>query len=185
MKLSVWHPALVTWLNQQVTVDSWLLQQPKEIGKVSGFVPPLRNLKYWQQDHLTVNASGLQEFYLCFRYSKDLQYSELPMHTLEGIYQTLSIRLVHSYRAIAELIDLEWVAQDDPIKLKESGAIGPNRGADWLVELGWSFQITWEAEPETGTTQQPFDLSSLEVNIWRSDLSDFQDKVKDYTLRLP
>lgn len=185
MKLSTWHPSLVTWLGQQLPVDSWLLQQPKEIGRVSGFVPPLRNLKYWAADHQSVNASGVQDFYLMFRYSKDLQYAELPMHTLEGIYQTLSIRLVHDFKAIADLLELEWVPQDDPIKLKETGAVGSNRAADWLVELGWSVELTWEADPETGATQEPFNLSSLDVNLWRSDLSDFQIKTLDYTLRLP
>lgn len=181
MKLSLWRPSLLRWLQDRITVDSWSLTRPEKIGDSNGFLPPLQNVKYELEDYRTVKGKAIQEFYIVKRFPRELAYSDLPLAALEGLHSTLAIRLVHDYKAIADIDQLEFVAVETPVSIVETGE---DRGT-WIIEVSWSVEITWDAEPEDGAVVQPYDLKQLNINLWRDSLSDdTTDLVSDPGLRV-
>lgn len=181
MRLSQWRSALLRWLQDQITVDSWSLTRPEKLGDSNGFLPPLQNVKYELEDFRTVKGHAVQEFYIFKRFPRELAYSDLPLAALEGLHSTLSIRLVHDYKDIADIYRLEFVPVEKPVSIVETGE---DRGT-WIIELTWSFDITWYAEPETGAVVEPFNISQLNVNLWRDGYADdTADGVSDPALRV-
>lgn len=181
MKLSLWRPSLLRWLQDRITVDSWSLTRPEKIGDSNGFLPPLQNVKYELEDYRTVKGKAIQEFYIVKRFPRELAYSDLPLATLEGLHSTLAIRLVHDYKAIADIDLLEFVAGEKPVSIVETGE---DRGT-WIIEVTWSFEITWDAEPEDGAVVQPYDMKQLNIKLWRDSLKDdTTDLVSDPALRV-
>lgn len=181
MKLSQWRLSILRWLQDQITVDSWSLTRPEKIGDSNGFLPPLQNVKYELEDFRTVKGHAVQEFYIVKRFSRELAYSDLPLAALEGLHSTLAIRLVHDYKAIADIDLLEFVAVEKPVSIVETGE---DRGT-WIIEITWAFEITWDAEPEAGAVVEPFNISRLNVNLWRDGYSDdTTDGVSDPSLRV-
>ena len=170
LKLSDWRPRLLGWLQTYVTVDHWNLEHP-EIGEVVGFLPPLRNLTYTVDEPGDTQATGVQDFFVSLRYPRDKRYHELPLATLEGAYQTLSILMLHRYGSLG-ITSCEAVALSDPLNVQETG---PAPG-EWLVTLRWTWDLLWYALPEStflvpeDQPQEPYDLASIRTGVWRQAL---------------
>lgn len=186
MKLSTWRPSLYAWLQDQILVDGWTLTNP-EIGKTHGFLPPLQDVSYKLENYDRVIGKGIQHISIVKRASKDTTYKDLPIDVLEGYHSTLSIRLVHDYADIAELQSLEFQQVDSPINVLEPSGDNPY----WVIELMWSFEITWDATPEGDDLNQPFTLNQLNIRLWRDRLDDLKDgksapnkRVLDFTFSI-
>lgn len=164
MRLSVWHPSLISWLEKYIPVDSYFLERP-EVGTIAALVPPLYDLEYSQDTPYQTTGEGTQDIYIRYRFS-DSRYQALPINTFEGVYQSFSLALTSNWQDIADLNSLKTVPVDDSISLEEITADG-----EWLVTLHWRFEATWYAEPETDwTVLEPQPVNSIVSAIWRNGL---------------
>lgn len=166
MKLSEWRPALTTWLDTYLVIDSLLLERP-EIGKSNGLLPPLRQVTYRTDSPSYITASGVQDFLLTKRFPDGLAYKDLPLGAIEGIHQTLAMRLLKDFRSIhADIIDLDMVKVETPVALSEVG----DKIGEWLVELTWSFELSWYAEAEI-PIYAPQAIDRISLGLWRENLA--------------
>lgn len=153
MKLSQWRPSFEAWVSGLVKVDSWLLQRP-DVGKVNGFIPPFKSL---QIDSGGANSpyglgKGVQGLMLSTRFAATNGYHTLALPVLEGLYQTLSLRITHDYQQIhPDIQGLSTRVVEQPITLEE---VGDNLG-DWIVTLEWEFAVSWYADQEASSYLQP------------------------------
>lgn len=170
MKLSIWRTAFRTWLEAQVTIDNWSLDVPETPGVTTALLPPIRYLAITLKDQTEAEGILEQDIYLVKRYSSPTAYVNLPLATLEGLYQTLAIRLTHDYRDILEdITQLELLPNPDPIVVRPV----ETEERDWLLELHWTIRVYYLADPEVGAVQPPFDLREIILGIRRSELADF------------
>lgn len=166
MKLSEWRPSLTAWLNKYLVIDSYLLERP-EIGKSNGLLTPLRQVSYLTDSPSYIKASGVQDFVLTKRFPDGLAYKDLPLGAIEGIHQTLSMRLLKDFRSIhPDLIDLDMVKVEVPVALSEVG----DKIGEWLVELTWTFEATWYAEAEVEISK-PHNITQVSLGLWRESLA--------------
>jgi hypothetical protein len=161
VKLSEWRPGFTAWLDSQVQIDQWSLDNP-ETGKVHAFLPPLRSLLYDDQER----GQGVQHFFILQRFSNSLGYAALPLAEIEGYYQSLAIRLLTQAADMAPLKSSTLLTVDEPILVTE---YGDGRG-DWLVTMQWAFTIYFDAEVEAGTPGKPQPVNALRAGIYRASL---------------
>lgn len=166
MKLSTWRTTFLSWLQAQVVVDSWSVTDP-EMGNTNAFLPPLEDTTYTLRDTQVI-GEATQRFQIAKRVPRTTKYRDIALNTYEGLHSTLSIRLVHDYRDIADLEDLTFIETPNPIGLAE---VGEDTG-EWLISFLWVVKITWIAEPEVGSVVKPFNFNRLNLNLYRDRLDD-------------
>lgn len=177
MKISTWRPAIVSWLGQKISIDSWLLDNP-QIGLTHAFVPPLRDVNYTTEQLNSVRGYGIQDIIIVRRYPKTIAYNDLPIAAMEGLHCSLSVRLATEVEDIADLTRLEVLTVADPVHLEEMG----DRLGDWILRLHWAFSITFYAEVED-PTGVPIEIKGIDLGIYRENL-DGTESVLDYEVSL-
>lgn len=178
MKLSTWRPGLTSWLTSNLVVDSLELKVPLAPGLTTGFISPLRDVSYINSGG-QLYGNGTQQIFWLTRYPSTLKYYQLPLALLEGIHSSISIQL-YNYLGTQELTEYELLTIKEPCKVIETGdGLG-----EWLVELNWSYQLSWLAEVElTYSTEVPIELRLANIGIYRGSL-DGNSKVLDNQLAI-
>ncbi len=176
MRLSEWRPAFTAWVQQKLPINDWTLNAPDRVGKVAGLVPPLRSIRYSSDDEGVTVGRARQELFVVYNYAPDTRYIQLPLSTLEGVYQTLSLAAMRQWQEVADdLLTFEQVSTDEPIVVR----MRTDERKAWNVELCWIWDLTFTAEPET-----PFDspdITTINSAIWRSSIQTFDDRALDST----
>lgn len=182
MRLSTWRSAIINWIANKVTINTYELRIPEVVGETAGFFPPLRNIKHFDGgEDGTPTAQATQEIYITTRFSRDLQYSELPLQTVEGIYSSLCQDLLKDAQAIAGLLDL-WVnPSEQPIQVSE---VGDDYG-DWLITMAIYVVIKWQPEPEPGFGFPGYLVNKINLALYRANIGDFNQKTIDGVLEIP
>ncbi len=180
MKLSAWRTAFKSFVDERVTIDSWLLEKPDTYDIAVGFLPPLRDMDFTRRDSGEVKLRATQDFIISQRHPS-VSYNELPVDIIEGYYSTLAIAFVATYQDIdADLYELSFNQVEQPISITEIS----EDNNDWIVDIKWSLRIEVNVEPEIGAIIQPFDLRQITAHIWRDNLEDgLSDGVSDTALR--
>lgn len=182
MKLSLWRGSFKDWLSGNIQIDSWLLDRPDTYTQTMGFMPPLRQIGYEILDDNLFYLSATQDLVILKRFTSEYLFQDLPISVLEGLYNTLAVRLLHDFMDIHEditALDLETVNQ--PINITE---VSEDQG-DWLVEMTWSFRVNIRVEPETGTLNQSYTINTITSAVWNDSYSDdLTDGVSDTDKRI-
>lgn len=181
MKLSEWKPSLKAWLNDNVVIDNWQLDVPDRPGDTACLLPPVRSLGYELTDQTEVEGRLLQDIYIVKRYSGNLFYDQLNIAGAEGYYQSLAIRLAHDALDVNEgLSKLELLDVVEPIIVRET----ETEDREWIIEFHWLIQATYQAEPEIGSVQPPYDLKEIILGVRRSKVGNFETNRLDINLAI-
>lgn len=181
MKLSQWRSQLIQWLSGKVEVTSWYLEYPNVVGATNVFLPPLHTIRVYQGDDGSFRCTALQDFFISTRYPRDLPYYLLPLATIEGFYSSLGLMFLREYQGFTELTNAELETQGEPIKVEE---LGDNQsGDDWVITTKHSIKIWVPIELEV--PQPDFLITGFNLGLYRADLADFGDHVKDWSYQTP
>jgi hypothetical protein len=181
MKLSTWRPGLMSFFAGQFQIDSYELREPVTVGETCFFAPPLRNIHHFQADG-TNRATAIQDVFISTRYARSLKYSQLPIATVEGIYSTVSQKILRVAEDIAAIINLDLTTPDYPIQVSETGD-GLNKLGDWLITQHYSIKIFWQPEPEAADPDRF--IHHINLGIYRAYQDNFDDKTKDFQASIP
>ena len=182
MKLSQWRGSLKTWLSKNIQIDSWLLDRPDTYTQTMGFLPPLRQISYDVLDDSLIYINATQDLIILKRFSSEYLFQDLPISTLEGLYNTLAVRLLHDYMDISDdVVSLELDTVNQPINITE---VSEDQG-DWLVEMTWTFRVNIRVEPEVGSLNTTYTIRSITSAVWNdSQADDLTDGVSDAEKRI-
>lgn len=179
MKISQWRNVFITWLTNQIVVDSYFLDMPDAVGKTNLFLPPLRNIKNYESDS-GYNSTATQDIYITTRYSKDLDFWELPLNVIEGTYCQIAHSLLRQYQDINEdIIEVFINPSEDAITV---GELGDQRG-DWIVTMKYIVTIRLVFEPEN-EDQSILNISQVNIGLYKEKI-DGTEKVLDQVLTTP
>ena len=182
MKLSEWKPRLRARFQQWLPADTWELRSPESPGSSSAMLPPIRNLTLETKGHQQYFCTLVQDFFYQLRYPESSLYHQLPIGTIEGIHGTFSLRLLKSWSDLGELLGLNLLKVEEPVRVSET------EGGEWLVTLHWAFEVEFYLDPEV-TLDTPYLLNKLVVGVKRTlikdDLQDFSDNNLDYRASFP
>lgn len=188
MKLSAWRGSFKAWLSDNIQIDSWLLDRPDTYAQTMGFLPPVRQISYEVLDDSLIYLSATQDLIILKRFSSEYLFQDLPISVLEGLYNTLAVRLLHDYMDIHEdLVSLELDTVNQPINITE---VSEDQG-DWLVEITWTFRVNIRVEPEVGSLNTSYTIRSIKSAVWsdsyKDDLtdgvSDSDKRILDFTFK--
>lgn len=165
MKLSTYRPSLISWLSDQIAIDSWVLDYPEEPGDTVGHVAPLRDVLYTVEGPNDVRMEASQDLYILRKVDGSLAYHAVDWDSIYGVYQTLALRLAHGYKDVnPEFSELTLERVAGPISILEQA----DERRDWVIQLHWAFTFTSTALPEVGALQPPFPVSQITTGLWRS-----------------
>ena len=165
MRLSLWRPYLIQWLNKHIHIDSWELRSPTQTAEVVGFIPPLQKVSYYGSSG-QIRGYAHQELFVTYLYDSSFLYSQLPIADLEGVHSTICQLLMTQWHDIASLTEFEEMAVDAPVSIRESG----DSNGSWLIDLHWTFSISWLAEPEYAIGS-PYTITSVGIRLYDRQLT--------------
>lgn len=169
MRISLWRSRLQSFINDRVTVNSWLLERPQMYAQVVGFLPPLRDVDYRRDNGITLVMTATQDFIVTQRLPSELAFKDLPLAAIEGYYTTLAIAFMANYSDIHEDVqELNFNQIEQPISIAEVA----EDANDWIVDIKWSIRVQILVEPEEGYIIEPFELRQLTANVYRDSLAD-------------
>ena len=167
MKLSQWRDHFIAWLSDHVEVNefSWYLDEPREAGMTTVFIPPLRNIKNFTSD-AGLRVTATQDVYITTRYPRELTYHQLPMSAIEGNYSSLAHLLLQGYQDISDILDLWFAPSEIPITVEEHG----DDNGDWLVTQ--KYIIVFQAVSEL--EEPPADRLITKINfaLYKEDIQE-------------
>lgn len=175
MKISVWRAQLKTWLQKYLTVTAWEFDYPKTPAETLAMLPPLKDVNIYKNG-ASVMGSATQVIELISRVDGTIKYNDLPLQLYEGVYTTLSYRLLTEFADIADIYQLQMQATDPVHVAERTDARG-----DWFIRVQWTFNIQWVAEVETGSTGAPYDLNRIVASINRALVPKTPEDVVDGT----
>ena len=183
MKLSEFRPDLKTWLQRYIVVDRWGVFRPEQ-GETVCFLPPTKELAYDTVTTGTIQATATQEIYVRQRYGRNLEYHQLPIDTLQGYYQTLSMLLAERYSEIG-VNSLVVMPVASPLYLESAGDVK----TDWTIDLSWLVRVSFYAEPEPllmnpglnpDVVYPTITIQSIDTGLWRQPLDGTLPPVLDF-----
>lgn len=181
MKLSEFRPDLKTWLQRYIAVDKWGVFRPEQ-GETVCFLPPTKELAYDTVTTGTIQATATQEIFVRQRYGRNLTFEQLPIDTLQGYYQTLSMLLAERYSEIG-VNSLVVMPVSSPLYVESAGDVK----TDWTLDMSWLVRVSFYAEPEplllnpVGPDPYPaITVRSIDTGLWRQPLNDDLPPVLDF-----
>lgn len=186
MLLSTWRPAIINWLVSKTSITTFDLRTPSEPGDTSLFLPPLRNVRVFEDG--LVKGEAVQEIYLTTRFDHSVKYSDLPINVIEATYISLCYGLHKDFQEIADLENLEIRESELTITVNEDQAGVESTGnyGDWLVTLRIYAAIEWGVEAETtdildgNLDDVVIDAQKINGGIYRQNI-DGLSEVLDYS----
>ena len=183
MKLGEFRPALQTWMDSKLSIDSWYLEVPTAVGQTVAMIEPYSDISSWRSgDQLDVKAKATWQLRTATRFSATDLYSEyqlevdrLNLARLEQIHAVLMRSLWNSGTDIhPDIIAVQPLAVPKPVTI---GELERDETGDWLVVLLWRPQIEWvitpdEDDPLVGITE-------LTIDLYRASLADLEDNTLD------
>lgn len=178
MKLSQFRPDLKAWLQKYIAVDKWGVFRPEQ-GETICFLPPTKEIAYDTVALGTIQATATQEIYIRQRYGRNLEYHQLPIDTLQGYYQTLSMLFADRYSEIG-VNSLVVQPVSTPLYLETAGDVK----TDWTIDLSWMVRVSFYAEPEPELlnpgSYPSIQISSIDTGLWRQPLDNGQPPILDF-----
>lgn len=186
MKMSQWRPALKSFLARYISISGYGVAEPDTYGVFMAHLPPLAEVLYRKSPPDIATGEAIQHVYILARYPGTMQYNDLPLATLEGLYCTLILHcelensklVATTAPAVPLLQSLATMRVDFPLKVEELSYANK----DWLVVLHLALKLTWNAEPEV-----PLDvilLNGIDLEVWRSTLKAIPDATLDWKITL-
>jgi hypothetical protein len=188
MKLSEFRPGLESWLQKYIIVNKWGVFRPEQ-GETVCFLPPTKELAYDTVATGTIQATATQEIFVRLRHDRNLTFEQLPIDTLQGYYQTLSMLLAERYGELGvNSLVVQPVAS--PLYIENAGE---NR-TDWTIDLSWLVRCSFYAEAEPLLMNPTLDpespgyaelypvitVQSINTGLWRQPLDDNLSPVLDF-----
>jgi hypothetical protein len=186
MKMSIWRPALKTFLAKYITISGYGVAEPDTYGVFLAHLPPLTEVTYTRSPPDICQGQAIQNIFILARYPGTQTFNDLPIASLEGLYCSL---VMHFELENGKLVDplhpgIPLLQQctttkiDEPVKVHEVSYANQ----DWVIEIHLGIRIVWNAEPEI-----PIDtilLEGLNLEIYRSTLKSLSDASLDGVLSL-
>lgn len=179
MKLSEFRTNLYNWVQTNLAIDSWYLAAPETVGDRAGLLPPIKDLSYWTGEDGKIYLKGTVEIWVTTVLDGNVAYRNLSIGALEGLYQSVAIKLLKAYKNIDPgILELSINTLSIPINVVEL----PDTQDLWEIQMCWSVEIVALAEAEVGQELPPIPFQTIKAGIYRSKLEDIQDKTLDYKL---
>lgn len=147
MSIRELRDGLRDWLNQQVRIDAWDLDVPRNVPRVIDGVKypantavemPVRDFSLIRQDNY-VQANGRFVYALLYRFSGKAAKHQLPISSVENLINYLSEYAVNNPRALEDTVIDVQVSTSAPVTVAR--VEGEDR--DWLVIGRLEMAIQW------------------------------------------
>jgi hypothetical protein len=185
MKLGEFRPAFQAWVESKLTIDSWYLEIPPEVGQSVAMIEPYSDLESWRfGDQLEIKAKAIWQLRIATRYAAADLYSEyqlevdrLNLARVEQIHATMTRSLWNAGPDIhPDIIDCQPQTVPKPVTV---GELERDETGDWLIVYLWRPMIGWVITPDE---DDPLvDITELTINLYRASLTDLEDNILDRT----
>ena len=189
------------WFASKVRIDYWNLDEPDSLYSPastaelplppsSAIELPVKDLQYERTGDREITGSGIFTYQLCYRYSGQLTFHELPTNRCELLQQYLAGSCLLELGGCGGIQSAEPDTEEYPVQVGR----GEGEQGDWYIRVTLVLLIRFSVDellvpPEFGPVDAlPDDLSelnNLNIRVFKSHIRNLSDSTLDAELNIP